>query len=319
MCSRIRRSKGFFSLPSQSYCNSLTKIICSSVCKTLHSSFSCFLADTKLYDFRAEHGGTVSYTYTSSNPILKKYTTPRDTSSASAYPSPAASPAHSLPPSRSTSYESIPDVFHSAPNTPRVSTIGLSTFAAGQSMNFGPGMRRSTTGLSMTSLTGNALGLGTFPSSQSFTALQTSTSRPSLVSLGSMRRIPSLIDIQMYLGETQAAIESDDSGDETSEDERWEIAQGRSREEESENEEEHEGDENESRQTSRATSRNVSRVASREPSPAKMRREGTFSSRAVKFSGKSQLVRSLFASSYLARLSMQLTQLLLESVTLQHV
>jgi hypothetical protein len=208
-------------------------------------------------------------------------------------------------------------------------------------------MRRSTTGLSMTSLGTTSAGLGMsslIPTTSSSSSSISSMVRPSL------RRIPSLVDIQHFLGETSKAIESDSEeeedeegvdhveqyqrsnapspsdrglfintnleGSKTEEEDLWDIArevEGLGQEAYRhqvimEEDEEQHGDEeggeetdeydDESRTTSRATSTNVSRAVSRETSPTTRRRnlmEGTFSSRAVKFSGKFQLVRFLLS------------------------
>ena len=139
-------------------------------------------------------------------------------------------------------------------------------------------------------------------------------------SLSNLRRIPSLVDFQLHLAETQAAIQSDSSDEEEGEDEMEQRdtdareyarqmseavlrhQQGTARP--NTNFQQEEGEEPvastsksartsaySSRATSRATSRNTSRAVSRETSPTR-RRDLTldlsgdiFASRAVKFTG----------------------------------
>lgn len=84
----------------------------------------------------AEHGGTISYTYTPSNPILAKYGLPLQSAS-SAYPSPSPSPSHS-----SSSLHS--EVFHSATSS-RTPSFSGSILVAGSG--------RRPSGLEMTPTT----------------------------------------------------------------------------------------------------------------------------------------------------------------------
>ena len=165
-------------------------------------------------------------------------------------------------------------------------------------------------------------------------------------SLSGLRRIPSLVDFQLHLAETQAAIQSDSSDEEDGEEEmeQRDVAareyarqmseavlrhqQGTARPNTNLQETEDEGEPiastsnsvrtsaYSSRATSRATSRNVSRAVSRETSPTR-RRDLTldlsgeiFTSRAVKFSGNH------IVSLHVGTTSLVLTQSLLVTVQL---
>lgn len=263
--------------------------------------------------YGAEHGGTVSYEYTPANPILEKYCRPLPTLPSAAYPSPLPSPLSSSPLIRNMSLESLSDVFHSVAPTP---------FASRPTT---PVLPRRPSGLSMTTLHRHS----TMSALTRSPALTDSSEKgiwrtASSSSLSGLRRIPSLVDFQLHLAETQAAIQSDSSDEDEDEEEMEQrdvaareyarqmseavlrhqqgIARPNTNIQEEEEEEEDEvpiastsnsvlTSAYSSRATSRATSRNVSRAVSRETSPTR-RRDLTldlsgeiFASRAVKFTG----------------------------------
>ncbi|KAK4701928.1 hypothetical protein P7C70_g4299, partial [Phenoliferia sp. Uapishka_3] len=265
----------------------------------------CFSAFTTCNS--AEHGGKVAYEYTPSNPILTTYGRPFPPASTSAYPSPLPSPTGSSePPSRIQSSSSVDELFHSTPNTPSISRPST------------PGLFRRPSGLIMTTVTP-----GRSPASASTErGFFGGWRRPRADTAESVvRRVTSFADLQDHLAETQAAIESDSSGED---EEDAEIERERREEMLSQDESarayakqvaegtpedglgidvgeelEMEGEEGgmrsgptsagtsnfSSRAASRATSRDVSRATSREGSPSRRRDGETFSSRAVRFSG----------------------------------
>lgn len=131
-----------------------------------------------------EHGGKVAYTYSKSNPILRKYAGPESAlfEASAAYPSPAPSPMIS----RSPSFHSLhQDVFHSAPSTR-------------------PTTPRIPASLSMTPSMHNIAQMESEPQSRD--------SGPT----SAIRRVTSLADLQRRLLETQRAIESSESDDDES-------------------------------------------------------------------------------------------------------
>lgn len=306
--------------------------------KLLNSLEGLDLADNILLLLLAEHGGTLSYSYTSSNPILEKYGGQISAlPSSAAYPSPSPSPI----PSRTQSTDSLEDVYHQAASG-RSSSSNLS------SLSVGPGtISRRPSGLSMTTM-------------KSRSGLEMSSSEriagwksPGETGGSLLKRVTSFAELQERLMETQAAIESD-SGSEDGLDEtitlvngvilggkQWNLERetaardyarqvgetlegGTSGTEDNEDDDQAmDADDEEattteggelstdttprsSRFSSTAPSRDVSRSVSRDTSPSgtingNRKKEGeTFTTRAVRFSGNSQMVCSFaFSSSIL--------------------
>ncbi|GAA5896949.1 hypothetical protein JCM6882_007314 [Rhodosporidiobolus microsporus] len=137
-----------------------------------------------------EHGGSVQYEYTPSNPILEKYGRPLYPLSrpSSAYPSPGPTPSVS-----SASLHG--DVFHSAP-------------ASGPPT---PSHSRRPSSLAMTPATPGSKAAGTsgWPWNWGFTPTAPSTAPPE--SGGGLRRVRSLAELQQKLEQTRREIDSDDS------------------------------------------------------------------------------------------------------------
>lgn len=261
----------------------------------LHSATICVLTFSS-----TEHGGTVEYTYTPANPILEKYCRPLPASSVTAYPSPSPSPHPLSPLSRTTSLESMSDVFHSIAPTPHATRPPTPIL--------GPGtLARRPSGLSMTTLS-RTTPLGSITPRSAAESAAGLWRTASSSSLSNLRRIPSISDFTLHLAETQAAIEGDSSGEDEDEEEMAEreraareyarqMAEAVRQQQAIRLGHDDSGgplaststsmrtSAQSSRVNSRANSRNVSRTVSRDSSPARRdHSHGTFASRAVKFS-----------------------------------
>lgn len=255
----------------------------------------------------AEHGGTLSYTYSPSNPILARFIPTPSTPSTS-----PASRTISLPSPAPSSTSLHTEVFHSAPST-RPPTPSMPSHPL-------PSLSRRTSGLSMTPSSAGPTsgGLGFAFWNRRAKAEETAASEGGSTGL---RRVTSFAELQERLAETQAMIESDDSASETDEQlapfhpppasasstvdepESYDV-------EEDEEKPDEEGDDSQepttaeptdsnvtSARSSRFSSRNVSRTTSREGSPRRRAANGeaaeAFSNRAVRFSGRHHLVRNI--------------------------
>ncbi|GAA5831274.1 hypothetical protein JCM11251_007816 [Rhodosporidiobolus azoricus] len=196
-----------------------------------------------------EHGGTVQYEYTPTNPILEKYGRPLHPSSrpSSAYPSPFPTPSAS-----SASLHT--DVFHSAPAT------GPST----------PTHSRHSSTLAMTPTTPVHKGSSAsgWPWNWGFTPFTGRASEPE--SAGGLRRVRSFAELQQKLEQTRREIDSDDSVLDSAS-EMGEESPDLEQPERFEAEESRATSAAPSARSSRFSSRATSRAVSREVSPMRRR------------------------------------------------